>query len=258
MLETGVREDSVLAKCRKEGVLRVGYAQTGPWFYKDAKTGELDGIYKDVVDTSPRRCRSRSSGRKSPSPTRPSRCASGDYDLFGSSLTYLVPRALAVDYRRAATIRRAPCCCATRTTPTSSRLRPTLNKPGRHVLGHVRRQRGAAHSAAVPAKPKLITTTGQVSLGAEPVRAKRADVWISGDSDVILLAKRNESWAHVIEPDKPIDRRPNTWRPLWRSGVEELPRHVRRVPDHQRRDRAAVQVPHGEARRGVTRARRFL
>ena len=36
MLESGVREDSILAKCRKEGVLRVGYAQTGPWFYKDA------------------------------------------------------------------------------------------------------------------------------------------------------------------------------------------------------------------------------
>ena len=50
MLETGVREDSILAKCRKEGVLRVGYAQTGPWFYKDAKTGELNGIYKDVVE----------------------------------------------------------------------------------------------------------------------------------------------------------------------------------------------------------------
>ena len=50
MLETGVREDSILAKVRKEGVLRVGYSQTGPWFYKDAKTGELGGIYKDVVD----------------------------------------------------------------------------------------------------------------------------------------------------------------------------------------------------------------
>src|SRR5262245_17282461 len=50
VLETGVRDDSILAKCRKEGVLRVGYAQTGPWFYKDAKTGELNGIYKDVVE----------------------------------------------------------------------------------------------------------------------------------------------------------------------------------------------------------------
>ena len=50
MLETNIREDSVLAKIRKEGVINVGYAQTGPWFYKDARTGELGGIYKDVVD----------------------------------------------------------------------------------------------------------------------------------------------------------------------------------------------------------------
>ena len=50
MLETGMREDSSLAKIRKEGVMRVGYSQTGPWFYKDAKTGELGGIYKDAVD----------------------------------------------------------------------------------------------------------------------------------------------------------------------------------------------------------------
>ena len=41
MLETNIREDSVLAKIRREGVINVGYAQTGPWFYKDAKTGEL-------------------------------------------------------------------------------------------------------------------------------------------------------------------------------------------------------------------------
>ena len=34
----------------KEGVMRVGYSQTGPWFYKDAKTGDLGGIYKDAVD----------------------------------------------------------------------------------------------------------------------------------------------------------------------------------------------------------------
>ena len=50
MLETGIREDSSLAKIRKEGVMRVGYSQTGPWFYKDAKTGDLGGIYKDAVE----------------------------------------------------------------------------------------------------------------------------------------------------------------------------------------------------------------
>ena len=72
---------------------------------------------------------------------------------------------------------------------------------------------------------KTITTTGQVTLGAEPVRAKRADVWISGDSDVILFAKRNASWAAVVEPDKPIDKRPNTWAcrygdPEWKAFLD--------------------------------------
>ena len=31
-----------------------------------------------------------------------------------------------------------------------------------------------------------------------------------GDSDVILFSKRN-AWSAVIEPEKPIDKRPNTW-----------------------------------------------
>src|SRR5580704_18220886 len=74
MLETNIREDSVLAKIRKDGVINVGYAQTGPWFYKDAKTGELGGIYKDVVDMLAKKSRSRWSGRRSPSPTPQSGC----------------------------------------------------------------------------------------------------------------------------------------------------------------------------------------
>jgi len=75
MLETGVREDSVLAKCRKEGVLRAGYAQTGPWFYKDAKTGELNGIYKDVVENLAKEIQVKVEWKEPPSRTRPSRCA---------------------------------------------------------------------------------------------------------------------------------------------------------------------------------------
>ena len=57
---------------------------------------------------------------------------------------------------------------------------------------------------------KLITTAGQVVLAAEPIRAKKADVWMSGDSDVLLFAKRN-NWATVFDPSSPIDKRPNTW-----------------------------------------------
>ena len=59
---------------------------------------------------------------------------------------------------------------------------------------------GASEEPRIPQlfpKAKLVTTTGQVTLGAEPVRAKRAHVWMSGDSDVLLFAKRNSTWAAV-------------------------------------------------------------
>ena len=54
----GLDPNSVLSKARKAGTLRMGYAQTAPWFYKDAKTGALQGIYFDVAEEmSPRRLR---------------------------------------------------------------------------------------------------------------------------------------------------------------------------------------------------------
>src|SRR6202022_5198958 len=64
ILETHIREDSVLAKIRREGVINVGYAQTGPWFYKDAKSGELGGIYKDVVDRLPKEFQTKAEGKR--------------------------------------------------------------------------------------------------------------------------------------------------------------------------------------------------
>src|SRR5947209_5653533 len=98
MLETGVREDSILAKCRKEGVLRVGYAQTGPWFYKDAKTGELNGAYKDVVENLAKEIQVKVEWKEVTFANATIALRKGDFDLFGSSLTYLVSRALAVDF----------------------------------------------------------------------------------------------------------------------------------------------------------------
>ena len=74
---------------------------------------------------------------------------------------------------------------------------------------------GASEEPRIPLlfpKAKLITTTGQVTLGAEPVRAKKARTSGSAaTATCILFAKRNSSWATVVDPENPIDRRPNTW-----------------------------------------------
>jgi ABC-type amino acid transport substrate-binding protein len=233
MLETGVRDDSVLAKCRKEGVLRVGYAQTGPWFYKDAKTGELNGIYKDVVDTLAKEIQVKVEWKEVTFANVTVALRRGDFDLFGSSLVYLVPRALVVEYIGPLYSKGTLLLCH---KDNAERFKTAADLNRADVTFSV--TSGASEEPRIPllfpAKPKVITTTGQVSLGAEPVRAKRADVWISGDSDVIICHS------------------------LWGSGVEKLPRFLWQVPDHQRRSRATFQISYGKARRGVTHAAYLL
>jgi polar amino acid transport system substrate-binding protein len=60
-------------------------------------------------------------------------------------------------------------------------------------------------------KAKMTTTTGQLTLSAEPVRAKKAHLFVTGDSDALLLARRNPSWAVVVDPEHPFDKKPATW-----------------------------------------------
>jgi ABC-type amino acid transport substrate-binding protein len=209
VLETGVREDSTLAKIRKDGVLKVGYAQTGPWFYKDAKTGELGGIYKDVVDRLCKELEIKPEYKEVTWANSTVGLRRGDYDLFGSSLTYTIPRALVVNYI-GPLYSKGSLLMIHKDNAGKFKTAADFNDPS--VTFSV--VAGGSEEPRIPViwpKAKLITTAGQVVLGAEPVRAKKADVWMSGDSDVLLFAKRNASWAMVIEPDKPIDKRPNTW-----------------------------------------------
>jgi len=209
VLETGVRDDSPLAKIRKEGILRVGYAQTGPWFYKDAKTGDLGGIYKDVVDRLCKELEIKVEYKEVTWANSTVGLRRGDYDLFGSSLTYTIARALVVNYI-GPLYSKGSLLMIHKDNADKYKTADDFNKP--EVTFSV--VAGGSEEPRIPViwpKAKLITTAGQVVLGAEPVRAKKADVWMSGDSDVLLFAKRNASWAMVIEPDKMIDKRPNTW-----------------------------------------------
>ncbi|MCC7049692.1 MAG: transporter substrate-binding domain-containing protein [Alphaproteobacteria bacterium] len=209
VLETGVRDDSTLAKIRKEGVIRVGYSQTGPWFYKDAKTGELGGIYKDVVDRLAKELEIKVDYKEVTFANATVGLRKGDYDLYGSSLTYTIPRALTVNYV-GPLYSKGSLLMIHKDNVGKYKTSEDFNNPD--VTFSV--VAGGSEEPRIPIiwpKAKLITTAGQVALGAEPVRAKKADVWMSGDSDVLLFAKRNASWAVVIEPDKPIDKRPNTW-----------------------------------------------
>jgi ABC-type amino acid transport substrate-binding protein len=210
MLETNIREDSVLAKIRKEGVINVGYAQTGPWFYKDAKTGELGGIYKDVVDMLAKEIQIKVEWKEVTFANSTVGLRRGDYDLFGSSLVYLVQRALVVNYV-GPLYSKGVLFLIHKDNAGRFKTAADLNDPNVTISVTTGASEEPRIPLLLPKGPKVITTTGQITLGAEPVRAKRADAWISGDSDVILFAKRNESWAEALDPTHPLDRRPNTW-----------------------------------------------
>jgi ABC-type amino acid transport substrate-binding protein len=208
MLETGIRDESSLAKVRKDGVLRVGYSQTGPWFYKDAKTGELGGIYKDAVDRLAKEMEVKVEWKEVTFQNSTVGLRRNDYDLYGSSLTYTLPRALVVDYVGPLWAKGSLVMVH---KDNAGRFKTIADFNDPKVTFSV--VAGGSEEPRIPVlfpKAKLITTAGQVVLAAEPVRAKKADVWMSGDSDVLLFAKRN-NWAHVFDPGTPIDKRPNTW-----------------------------------------------
>jgi len=208
MLETGIREDSSLAKIRKEGVMRVGFSQTGPWFYKDAKSGELGGIYKDAVERLAKEMEVKVDWKEVTFQNSTVGLRKGDYDLYGSSLTYTTARAVVVDYVGPLWAKGSLLMVH---KDNAGRFKKLSDFDDPKVTFSV--VAGGSEEPRIPIlfpKAKLITTAGQVVLGAEPVRAKRADVWMSGDSDVLLFAKRN-NWAHVFDPNVPIDKRPNTW-----------------------------------------------
>ncbi len=132
-----------------------------------------------------------------------------DYELYGSSLTYTLARALVVDYV-GPLWSKGSLLMVHKDNAGRFKTLADFNDP--KVTFSV--VAGGSEEPRIPVlfpKAKLITTAGQVVLGAEPVRAKKADVWMSGDSDVLLFAKRNPTWAHVFDTDHPIDKRPNTW-----------------------------------------------
>lgn len=215
LLESSINPRSVLAKVKKEGVLRIGYSQTVPWFQKDARTGKLEGIYHDVCERLGRELEIKTEYHEVEWVNATVGLRKGDYDLYGSSLFYTMPRALVASY-----------------------VGPLWSK-GRLVLTH-RDFAGKFKSAAdfnqddvtfsvnvgsaeenwvrtnYP-KAKIITTTGNIALSLEPVRTKRAHLYASGEENVRIVAAKNK-WAQIIDEKHPIGLNANTWAVRYDDG----------------------------------------
>jgi ABC-type amino acid transport substrate-binding protein len=209
VLDSGINEKSVLAKVKKGGTLKIGYGQQALWFYKDAKSNELRGVYKDLCDMLGRDLEMKVEYSEVVMANSTVALRKGDYDLFGASAVYTVPRALAVEYIGPlwskgflAMIRKED----------AGKFKTVAELDSPDVTISV--NAGSSEEQRLPQlfpKAKFMATAGQVAMAAEPVRTGRATAFITGDSDALVLAKRNGSWAYLIDPEHPFDKRPNTW-----------------------------------------------
>lgn len=209
ILDSGIDPKSVLASVKKGGTLKIGFGQQALWFYKDPKSNELRGVYKDLCDQLGRDLEMKVEYQEVVMANSTVALRKGDYDLFGASAVYTVPRALAVNYV-GPLWSKGSLAMIRKDDAGKYKTVSDLNSPD--VTFSV--NAGSSEEQRLPQlfpKAKFIATAGQVAMAAEPVRTGRATVFVTGDSDAMVLAKRNSSWAHLIDVDNPFDKRPNTW-----------------------------------------------
>jgi polar amino acid transport system substrate-binding protein len=223
LLDSGIDPKSVLAKAKKGAVLQVGYAQTPVWFFKDAKSGELRGVYKELVDILANDLEMTVGWHEVTFADATVGLRRGDFDLFGSSAVYTLPRALVSEFVGPLWSKGSLAIVRTENAGKYKTV-ADLNSPD--VTFSV--NAGASEEQRMPLlfpKAKISAVSGQMALAAEPVRNGRATVYVTGDSDAMVLAKRNADWAHIVDVEHPFDKRPNTWLirrgdPSWKNFLD--------------------------------------
>jgi ABC-type amino acid transport substrate-binding protein len=215
-------ENSVLAKVVSEGKLVIGYAQTLPWFQLNPSSGQLEGIYYDACMQLCLEMNVEPVFVETSFANATLELRQGNFDLFGSSLSYTAARAITAAYV-GPLWRKGVILGVRKEDADRFASLDQLNSPD--ITFSV--TSGTREESTVKfyfPNAQVISTQGQWMMGAEPVRAGRADVWLTGDSDGQSFAKRND-WVHFINLNDPIDRRPNTWAvrygdPTWKAFLD--------------------------------------
>ncbi|HEV8672522.1 MAG TPA: transporter substrate-binding domain-containing protein [Methylomirabilota bacterium] len=218
LLESGIDPKSVLARVKKDATLKVGYAQTPAWFYKDAKTNKLAGIYYDVAENFAKELEVKLDYQEVSWANATVDLRKGDFDVFVSSLFYTIPRALVVNYV-APMWHKGHLAICHRDAASRFKSAADFNRPDVTFSVNVGTREEHVLKMLFP-KAKIITTSGQIALSAEPVRTKKADLVVMGDLDVMAFAAKN-SWAHIVDEGHPFGRGANTWAirhgdPTWK------------------------------------------
>lgn len=215
----GLDPNSVLAKVRKTGQLTVGYTLNTLWFYRDLKSGELAGVYKDMLDDLARDLEAEIILKEYDVQTAIGALRNGEFDLFGSTLAYTPARSQILAYVGPLWAK-GNLCITHKDFLDKFKSIADFNEPD-VIFSQAAGQAEEARVRQLFPKAQLVTTSGQINLALEPIRAKRAHLFMGGDMDAKIFVKANP-WASIVDPDHPFDRRPNTWAvrygdPSWES-----------------------------------------
>jgi polar amino acid transport system substrate-binding protein len=93
-------DTSILTRVKKEGVMKVCYAQGSPESYKDPKTGEWLGVFVELANELAAWMKVKIQPVEVQWDTAVLALKRGDCDFFGSSFVYNAPRALEVNFIR--------------------------------------------------------------------------------------------------------------------------------------------------------------
>ena len=221
-----VPKESVLAKVKSEGVLKVCYAQVTPDTYKDPRTGEWAGVFVDIVNELAAWMKVKVQPVEVQWATAVLAINRGDCDLFGASLLYNAPRAMEIDYITPFSAKGMNAVIM-KGNPKHFTRPEDFNREG-ITLAAVAGSRDYEVATRIFPKAKLLSlnTPNDIAL-FETVRRGDADAaFANGISIRWWLRSPGADWAGVAFPND-FSNQPNGWAirygdPAWKGFLESF------------------------------------
>lgn len=219
-------KESALARVKRDGVLKVCYAQVTPDSYKDPRTGQWTGVFVDLVNEMASWMKVKVEPVEVQFGTAPLSLNRGDCDLFGASLLYNAPRALEINFIRPFAAKGINGLVSKEKAARFKKVED-LNDPG-VTLAVVAGSRDHEVAQRIFPKAKLLALQVNTDLAAfDSVRRGDADIALANGITIRWWSKvQGNDWAAAAF-DGDFSTQPNGWAirygdPDWKNFLDSF------------------------------------
>jgi len=208
----GAQQGSVLDKIKKDGVVKVCFADGQPDNYKDPKTGQWTGVMVDLVNDMAKWVKVRVEPVEVGWDVAVLSLKQGSCDLFGSSLIYNAPRAMEIDYIRPFGAKGINVIIAKNNTKTL-KTPSDLNSENITLVANLGSREQETAERLFP-KAKMLATKAPSSIQiVEQVKRGDADAAVLPAITVKwwLQVPENAAWGKEGFPGQDFGNAPNGW-----------------------------------------------